>query len=326
MDVTAKSLDIRTRWRKRWQQWWMSRLPRQDQMLLTQRNVYILPTPAGLMLGLTLLVLLVASINFQLNLGFLLTFLLGGCAVVSIHVSHGTLRGLQLVLHPVEPHHAGQPTRLRVSLRSARTSARYGIGLRVLDAPGSDWTWFDVPAQGEAEVELHLPGLSRGRHALPPLTGETRFPLGIFRVWTIWRPAATVLVYPRPEAQAPALPPGSPTARGTRLATPQSSGEFDGVRPYRRGDPLRSVVWKKFAKADELVSRDSEQAQASELWLDATLARCSDPELRWSRLCAWVLRAEAAGLRYGLRLPGCTLGPDAGPAHLRACLEALALA
>ena len=65
---------------------------------LTQGNVYILPTRAGWMFGLTLLVLLLASVNYQLNLGYMLTFLLAGSGVVSMHITHGTLRGLTLHL------------------------------------------------------------------------------------------------------------------------------------------------------------------------------------------------------------------------------------
>ncbi|MBP8225485.1 MAG: DUF58 domain-containing protein, partial [Acidovorax sp.] len=60
--------------RGRFQRWWQARLPLSDTLALTQRNVYILPTGAGWMLALTLVVLLIASINFQLNLGYLLTF------------------------------------------------------------------------------------------------------------------------------------------------------------------------------------------------------------------------------------------------------------
>ena len=64
---------------RRWlQSWFENRLPLTDSVTLTQRTVYILPTRPGLMLGLTLLTLLVASINYQLNLGYLLTFLLAG--------------------------------------------------------------------------------------------------------------------------------------------------------------------------------------------------------------------------------------------------------
>src|SRR5690606_19441819 len=37
-------------WRARLRAWWQSRLPLTDTLLLTQRNVYILPTRAGWML------------------------------------------------------------------------------------------------------------------------------------------------------------------------------------------------------------------------------------------------------------------------------------
>ena len=53
----------------RWRAWWQGRLSASDQQLLTQRNVYILPTKAGLMLCVTLVALLIGSINYQLNLG-----------------------------------------------------------------------------------------------------------------------------------------------------------------------------------------------------------------------------------------------------------------
>jgi uncharacterized protein (DUF58 family) len=317
---------VRTRFRR----WWMTRLRASDTHTLTQRNVYILPTRAGFMLAATLLVLLVASINYQLNLGYLLTFLLGGCAVISTYISHGTLRGLTLVLHPVEAHHAGAPTQLRLTLHNGRKAARYGIGLQVYDMPGerpgsAHWVWCDVPGQGSTDVELVLPGLPRGRHTLPLLTAETRFPLGIFRVWTIWRPAAEVLVYPQAEASPPPLPPGQPHSQGGSAARHVASSEFDGVRPYRRGDPLKSIVWKKAAKTDELVSRDSLQAQHFQLWLDLGETYGATLEQRLSRLCAWTLQAEAQELDYGLRLPGNELAPAQGEMHKRRCLEALAL-
>jgi uncharacterized protein (DUF58 family) len=169
---------------------------------------------------------------------------------------------------------------------------------------------------------------------LPTMTAETRFPLGTFRVWTVWRPAAQVLVYPAPETHPPPLPPGEPRAGGAAQAQRHATGEFDGVRAYRRGDPLKLVVWKKAAKTDELVSRDAQHAQRLELWLDlahaaqglGAIAGGSAREHALSRLCAWVLLAESQGLRYGLRLPSTEIAPDSGPAHQKNCLQALALA
>jgi uncharacterized protein (DUF58 family) len=328
--------------RRKLQSWFENRLPLTDNVTLTQRTVYILPTRPGLMLGLTLLTLLVASINYQLNLGYLLTFLLAGSALVGMHVCHGTLRGLAMHLVAPGAHFAGASTAFDINLTNDRRSVRHGIGLSVLNPAAVDgnkksarhWAWTDVPAQGSSTVQVAFTPARRGLHRLPTLTAETRFPLGTFRVWTVWRPAAQMLVYPAPELHAPPLPPGQPRTGGAASALKaQASGEFDGVRGYRRGDPMKLVVWKKAAAVSEqassegggLIVRDSQQAQQHELWLDFKETGSADIEHRLSRLCAWVLQAERLGLAYGLRLPAREIKPASGEAHKRQCLEALAL-
>ena len=329
---------VRTRFRR----WFESRLPFSDQLSLTQRNVYILPTRPGLMLAVTLLVLLIASINYQLNLGYLLTFLLAGSAVVGMHVCHATLRGLAMNLVAPPAQHAGAAAVIVIKLTNARNAARHGIGLRVLDrldasaeaSRAAQWAWTDVPAQGTSTLQVAFTPLMRGLQCLPTLTAETRFPLGTFRVWTIWRPAAQIIIYPRPEAIAPPLPPGVPRSGGAPARTQtQSSGDYDGVRGYRRGDAMKLIVWKKAAGAGAhgggesagLVVRDAEQAQRHELWLVFAQTGVANIEHRLSRLCAWVLRADRLGLDYGLRLPALEIKPSSGEAHKRQCLEALAL-
>lgn len=316
--------------RARVNQWFINRIPPRDSVTLTQRNVYILPTGPGFMLGLTLLVLLVASINYQLNLGYVLTFLLTGCAVVGMHVCHGTLRGMTLHLVAPDAQFTGTNVTIGVTMESNRRSTRYGIGLAVL---GTDhWSWTDVPALGSAKVQVAFLAQRRGLHRVPALTAETLFPLGTFRVWTVWRPAAQVLVYPAPELHPPPLPSGEPRAGGAATVQRHSTGEFDGIRAYRRGDPLKLVVWKKTAKTDELVSRDAQHAQRFELWLDLAHTGLSGAtagggalEQALSRLCAWVLLAEKQGLLYGLRLTGLEIAPGSGEAHKKNCLQALAL-
>ena len=324
------------RLRQRMRQWFLNRLPPSDTLTLTQRNVYILPTRPGWMLGFTLLLLLVASINYQLNLGYLLTFLLAGSAVVGMHVCHGNLRGLTLHLAPPAAAHAGHAVSLEVRLANERRKPRFGIGLGVVGQRGSrdddGLAWVDVPAEGSELVHVAWAPERRGRHATPALTAVTLFPLGPFRVWTVWRTAAHVTVYPAPEPQAPALPPGEPQpGHAANTTRANSSGEFDGVRAYRRGDPQKTVAWKKAAQAfaagrDDLVSRDTLAIQRQQLWLDHATCGASDLESRLSRLTAWVLMADEQGLDYGLRLPGREFAPDHGAAHKVQCLEAMALA
>jgi uncharacterized protein (DUF58 family) len=194
--------------RQRWRAWFQSRLPVSDSLTLTHRNVYILPTRAGLMFAFTVLVLLVASINYQLNLGYLLTFLLAGAGGVSMHVTHGTLRGLQMHLRTGEARFAGEPALVEAVLMSTSRRPRFGVGLRTEGegAPArgrkSEFTWVDVPAQGQTSAQLSFVPATRGLHAVPTILVFTRFPLGLFRAWAIWRPAAQVLAYPAPERPA----------------------------------------------------------------------------------------------------------------------------
>jgi uncharacterized protein (DUF58 family) len=337
--------------RKRFRAWWQSRLPQTDTWTLTQRNVYILPTRAGWMLAATLLVLLVASINYQLNLGYLLTFMLAGAAVVGMHVTHGNLRGMTMNLIAGRADSmrassqnssqdfsqnasllssgaifAGSMAQIEVRLSHTRKSQRPSIGLALLDdSHAPHWAWADVPAQGASVLHVAFKAERRGLHSVPTMQAETRYPLGTFRAWTVWRPKSQVLVYPAPEPFAPPLPPGEPRSGGAAASQAQASGEFDGVRGYRRGDPLKLVVWKKAAKSDELVSRDSSDAQRYELWLDYAVCGTSAHEARLSRLTAWVIAADKLGSSYGLRLPSREIKPSSGQAHQRACLEALAL-
>ena len=342
-------------WRQRLQRWFWARLPQSDHTQLQQRNLYILPTGAGWLLLATLLALLIASINYQLNLGYLLTFLIAGCACISVPMTHNTLRGLQLHMRPPAPQFANQPVLLDIYLHNPSKRQRLGIGLRLaeLGAPlpvaaksGAEKpsdippiSWCDCPAQSDQTMQLAWHNNQRGWHALPAIHVETRFPMGIFRVWSIWRPASSVLLYPAPETPAPPLPMqyNSPLPVNESMPTqPAQSKRGDDVpedvRPYQRGDSLRSIVWKKAAQTGELIVRESNQPFSNDLWLhfDDADAPNNGYEAALQRLCAWVQLASAQDMRFGLYLPATAyqaavaLGPDTGTAHTQRCLQALA--
>ncbi len=315
----------------RFEAWIDSRHQRTDTQQLNHRNVYILPTQAGLMFGLTLAILLLTSINYQLNLGYALTFLLLGCALVSMHMTHYNLHGLSLHLRPVAPTFANRTAPLQVVVQSpaGHTRDRYGIGLRLSGAPINGITWINVPADDMAEIALGFVPTVRGHQPIPSWTIETRFPFGLFRAWSVWRPASGVLVYPEPEHPAPPLPPLQSVAAGTGAGPQQERGEWDGVRSYLRGDPLKTIVWKKAAQAmacgTELVSRDRPPTAPAELWLDWQACTGLDIEARLSRLCAWVNCAHRSELLFGLLMPHTQLAMGSGESHRQAALRVLAL-
>jgi len=307
------------------ERWLLARLPLADSWTLGQRNIYIVPTRGGLFFAALAIVMLLASINYQLNLGYVLVFLLTGAAAVSMHITHGTLRGLTLRLKPAPPVHAGDPVTLELVITNPGKQ-RYALAVRLRDRArhGSSFAAVDVPAQGQASATVRIVPPRRGPHRVPAIVVETGFPFGLFRAWTVWRPATEVLAWPRPEQPPPALP-AVHSVPGEQ-ATPQRlpGGEVDGVRAWRRGDTLRQVVWKKVARSGELVSRETASSGSRELWLDWAAAAGGDTEQRLSRLTAWVLAADRMGLHWGLRLPGAELPPGQGDAHRRDALDRLA--
>ena len=316
--------------RERIRRWWHDRLPLTDTWTLTQRNVYILPTKAGFVFTCTLMVMLLASINYQLNLGYVLTFLLAGSGLVSMHLTHAALRGLTLHLRPGTAVFAGDAALLDVTITNPG-KMRHGLALHFHDRSlgGSSFAWCDVAAQGIETARVSMVPATRGWHAVPTLVMATSFPLGLFRAWTIWRPAGKVLAYPKPEQPAPPLPAAQPVPGERPLPRGTAGSELDGVRPWRRGDSMRQVAWKKVARTGEMVSRETAASGSRELWLDWQASAAvggAEVEARLSRLAAWVLSADRAGLTYGLRLPGHE--PQVaglGDAHRRAALERLAL-
>ncbi|MBT9598706.1 MAG: DUF58 domain-containing protein [Vitreoscilla sp.] len=312
------------RLRQRWNAWWQARHQPAEQWTLTQRNVYIVPTRAGLAFGLTLLLLLVASINYQLNLGYALTFLLAGSALASMHMAHGSLRGLTLHARPPQAVFAGDRASLDIVVTNPG-AARHGLGFGVQPLAGAAVLAFaEVAAQGQSSVGVGFLAERRGRLELPLLRIESRFPFGLFRAWSLWRPAGHLWVYPRPEQPPAPLPSAGAVAGGTLPARSAQGGEFDGLRPWRRGDSLRQVAWKKMARNGELISREGRESARRQLWLDWSQTRQASTEQRLSRLAAWVLLADSQGLAYGLRLPGQELPPADGGAHRQAALQVLA--
>lgn len=321
--------------RARWTHWWVSRPPRTDRLTLTHRNLYILPSQAGWSLAVVTLVLLLASVNEQINLGYALAFALTGAALAGLHQTHGNLQGLTLTLHPPPSTHAGGALTLTVTLDGgARRRGRHGLRLQAQDARGDAAALEVEVAPGAAQwIELDVPAPARGRHPLPRIGIESRYPLGLFRVWAWWRPACTVLVWPALDGHAPpvqsqltagAADNGGPARDVDQQATPE------GLRAYQRGDPMHWIAWKKSSGGDTLVSRERLPERSHTLWLDyarspglAGLAH----EARLCRLAAWLHEAEALegqALQYGLQLPDRRVEAGRSAAHLRHCLDALA--
>ncbi len=304
---------------------WFSgaRQPERSPIILGHRRVYILPTRLGVMFAVTLLIMLVGSINYVLSLGFMLTFLLAGMGLAGMVHTVRNLARLQIATGRVESVFAGEAAQFRLFAENPAHWERPAIMFRH-DASGAQ-TVADVPAGASAEIVLAVPADRRGWLPLDRVTLETRYPLGLFRAWSHVRPEYRCLVYPRPENSP--LPASSPeAATGARAAAIQGTDDFSGLRNYQPADSPRHVAWKAVARSETMLTKQFSGDASAELWLDWSLLPGSlDAEARLSRLTGWVLAAEKQGLRYGLRLPGVEIPLGHGESHRGGCLSALAL-
>lgn len=167
------------------------------------------------------MVLLVASISFQLNLGYALTFLIAGSALASLWMGHRNLRGLQLRLDSLQPVFQGERAHIPVLLQIHQGQrARHGLSLALdrLHGPLA-WAHTDVAPGQTARVELGSVPHLRGWHQVPRILLESRFPLGVFRLWSYWQPDDRVLVYPAPKRPCPRFALGKPM----RMAAPHAA-------------------------------------------------------------------------------------------------------
>ena len=307
------------------------------EVLLDRKRVYILPTRAGLLFGAAALVLLIGSINYGLQLGFVLTFVVASMAIVGMYHTHRNLAHITVRPAGAEAVFAGDVISFEFAVANATPEARYALnftfvlpmrrkrGILFRSEPPAPGPWVDVAARSGQSVRLPLPTRRRGRRTSPRVRIRTVFPLGLWQAWAYVRPALDAIVYPKPEEDAPPLPMvlgGGETGLG--LAA--TGEDFAGVRPYQRGDPQRMIAWKLAARSDDLSVKLFEAEAGGELLLDyLSLPSTLDVETRLARLARWVLDAEAAHMRYGLRLPSETIAPANGAEHRARCLAALAL-
>jgi len=297
------------------------RAPETGAIFLAQRRVYILPTRHGVVFGLALVLMLIGSINYQLSLGYALTFLLAGMGLVSMLHTYRNLAHLYVSAGRAEPVFVGEQARFQLHLENPNGFDRTALWLRT----GESIAASDVGARSGAGIELPLAAKHRGYLRLPLVTIETRYPLALFRAWSYIHPDARALVYPRPD-NAPLPPAQLIPDTGTAVSAGIGVDDFAGLRPYQPTDSPRHIAWKSVAHGNGMLTKVFAGRGAEELWLDlAALPASLDLEQKLSRLAGWVLQAEREGYAYGLRLPGKRLDPGHGPGHRDECLRALAL-
>lgn len=290
-------------------------------LTFNRHRVYILPTAHGLLFLIILFAMLLGSINYNNNLGFLLVFLLGSITLVSMIHTYRNLLGMEILSVSVEPVFAGRTALFRFLVRS-ESGHRRAIGFVMeKDEPVIE----NISAQTDETVTVKFSTRYRGILRPGRLIIWTRYPLGLFRAWTVVLPDISCVVYPRPHA-------GSFQSSGGHDGdesdvNPIKSGvdDFFGLKPYQPGDPVGKISWKSFSRGLGVFIKEFSGNSGAAVMLDYDALGDANREHKLSRLADMVLKAHNMNVEYGLLLPGRTIAPDKGERHRHACLKALAV-
>lgn len=290
-------------------------------IVLHQRRIYILPTAYGILYGAMVAVMMLASANYNNNMGFVLSFTLASLGMIAILHTYRNMAGLTLRPGRAPAVFCGETARFNVTMENHSPQSRYSV---YVQSSNQKSTICDVAADSSITVQLSLPAPRRGILRMGTITIQTCFPLGLFRAWSHVQLDMQCLVYPRP-----ASPPRAAVPRGAdqghRTGHANGTEDFVGLRAYSIGDSLRHVHWKAAAREQTLMTKQFAENESTALWLDWEDLGEMDTEARLSSLCRGVVDADRAGVCYGLRLPGRVIAIGTGARHRHHCLQALAL-
>jgi len=288
---------------------------------LQKSRLQIRPTRYGIVFTLLLLGMFIGSLNYDNNLGYLLTFLLGSIAFVSIAQTYKNISGIKILSGETSPVFAGE------SAAFAFTTDDSGIDrnrIAMALSKGKPAT-LDFLKGTKTRINVHVQAVSRGLLSPWPLLIYSDYPLGLFRVQSQLILDLGCIVYPKPvmgDVKTLVEKSGPET---TGAFSGSGTDDFQGLKGYLPGDPLQRISWKASSRGRGLFSKEYSGQYDASFYLDWDLLPGSDAERKLSLLCHAVLKAQQQNLNYGLKLPGLTIGPGKGRIHKNRCLKSLAL-
>ncbi len=285
------------------------------------RRIYILPTAQGLLFIVILIGMLIGSINYSNNLGFLLTFLLGSMTFISMLHAIRNMTGIRIISSGTEPVFAEEAAVFEFYVCSEKYR-RFAISFSY---KGEKETIRDIALDTNSHINVHAMTQKRGRFTPGPLVISSRYPMGLFRAWVVLPIHTACTVYPKPLAGQLNL--GADTSSGDDENGKEITGvdDFKELRPYQPGDPLQRISWKAFSRGLDLFTKLFVGKAGSAVCLTWDSVASMNIEKKLSILTHGILKLHRMNLVYGLTLPGEFIDQGSGDAHKHRCLKALAM-
>jgi len=293
------------------------------QITINRHQLYILPTRHGLAYFFVLLLILFGSINYEISLGFMLTFLLGSLGLLGMIYTHQNLNQITIKIGRAEPVFAKQNIQFPVYISQASDSVHANLKLL---SESKQVVSTHLITNKTTQCKLLLTAVHRGYTSPGRIKLFTEYPLGLFHAWSWLKLESRCLVYPEPALQQQPLMYTGENNTGETNSELQGVDDFFGIRQYQSGDLPNHMAWKAIAKTGELQTKLFNTDTAKRVSINWNQTKETlDIENRLSILCRMILDASEKNIIYGLEIPGVSISPASGLQHKHRCLKALAL-
>lgn len=302
----------------------LSAIPLDGYTAVKTKNIRIRPTRLGISLIIACLLLWILAVNYQVNIIYVLVFLLLAMIITGIVAGLSQLKGIVLKIEPEKEYFADKPINLTVRIIS---SAKY-----------KRWLWFYT---GEEDIQKAdnwqlwaisehnltfqwtLPPQKRGYLPSFFLPCVTTAPFGLLRIETLWCYDEMIMVYPNPIQHV--FSSKSVTNDGDPTHIADLNGEdLAFLRPHQNGVSLRQIAWKHYAKNQQLMDKYFNQQQKAvqhKIISYQDYPSHTNKDYLAGLLCYRILTALAQGESFILELPHQKLKLDA--LQRTKCLDAL---
>ena len=304
----------------RFKNWLNQRIPPKNSITLNQRSIFIFPTRIGFGFSILLLTLLIAAINYENSLIFGLVFWLGSVFFVTIFYTFRNLSGINLELIKSGSGFVGEDIEFSIQLTRPEHSKREGVQL---GWPNEVKQWAELHEGTSTTVHLFANAQQRGWFNPGRLLVETFYPLGLLRAWTWIDLDANAIIYPKPIFHDQTFANLGNDNEG-ELSNQNGSDDFHDIRNYHPGDSPRHILWRSYARQDQLLVKQFSSYANSQLILDWHQLE-GETELRLSHLTGMALNAHSSEKEFGLKLPNAEVPFGSGKTHLDRVLTELAL-
>ena len=188
--------------------------------------------------------------------GFVVAIGLGALVVVGVAWPWVNLVGLRgTVAFDRSRAREGEVLTVRLALRNRAPWGAWGLAIQAGSGDKIDAGLADLGGWRRTEVTWPFIPDRRGVYPTRPPRIASGFPFGLWEASRALSAAGTLIVWPRTVAVGPI-----PVEAGGRMGDGEAprdraggSGDFLGVRAYRRGDSLRRVHWPQTARIGQMV-------------------------------------------------------------------------